>query len=184
VHVFTARAPSRVCPQPSLKPQYTPARFPARAHRSSNSSLLVCLDAIHHIAKAPIIPDFRFISRSICALIAKQVLRTGQLEETEPRLRWLQEVTGETSNTIFNASIATQDRINFKSFVYAVPSSSNQAGDLPTDPFKETLAILLDVRTGQGLKEAMSTFTWSPLRIGFLKKLDGYNTTTLNAVMT
>jgi hypothetical protein len=111
-------------------------------------SLLVCLDAVHHIAKAPIIPDFRFISRSICALIAKQVLRTGHQEEAE--LRWLQEVTGETSNTIFNASIgiATQDRINFKSFVYAVLSSSNQAGDLPTDPFKETLAILLDVRVG------------------------------------
>ena len=92
-------------------------------------------------------------------------------------------MTGETSNTIFNASIATQDRKNFKSFVYAVLSSFNQAGDPPTDPFKETLAILLDVRT---VKEPMSTSTWSPLRIrvGFLKKLDGYNTTTLNAVMT
>jgi hypothetical protein len=27
VHVFTARAPSRVCPQPSPKPQYTPHSF-------------------------------------------------------------------------------------------------------------------------------------------------------------
>jgi hypothetical protein len=85
-------------------------------------SLLVCLDAIHHIVKAPIIPDLvfvrlnfanvglmralwhysdttiRVISRTICALIAKQVLRINQLRE--PELRWLQEVTGEISNGI------------------------------------------------------------------------------------
>ena len=134
-------------------------------------SLFVCLDAIHPIAKASTIPDLtfvrvnfaniglmrtlwndsdttiRFISRSICALVARQVIR-GSLEE--PQLRWLQEVTGETSNTIYNANIATRDRMNFKSFVYGVLSSSNQAGGLPTESFKETLAILLGVRTSQG----------------------------------
>ena len=134
-------------------------------------SLLVCLDAVHHIAKTPTIPDLTFMranfadirllraslddddtsirvpSRSICALVARQVIR-GSLEE--PQLRWLQEVTGETSNTMFNASIATRDRMNFKSFVYGVLSSTNQAGEFPTETFKETLAILLDVRTGQG----------------------------------
>ena len=132
-------------------------------------SLLVCLDSIHHIAKAAIIPDssfirvnfaniglmralwhdgdttIRIISRSICALIAKQMF-TIQLEE--PVLRWLQEVTGETSNRIFNAEIVTRNRINLRSFVYGVLSS--QADHLSTEDelcFKETLAILLDVRT-------------------------------------
>jgi len=51
---------------------------------------------------------------------------------------------------MFNASIATRDRMSFKSFVYGVLSSTNQAGEFPTESFKETLAILLDVRTGQG----------------------------------
>src|SRR6266478_2658108 len=132
-------------------------------------SLLVYLDTIYHIAKAPITPDLNFMranfanvgdiralldnddadirvaSHSICALVAKQVIREP-LEE--PQLRWLQEVTGETSNTIYNASIVARDRMNFKAFVYGV--LSNQAGDLPIVSFKETLAILLDVRTDRG----------------------------------
>jgi Family of unknown function (DUF6535) len=130
--------------------------------------LLVCLDAIHYITKAPIIPGLffvrvnfaniglmralwrdsdatiRVISRSICALIAKQVLRKDRLEEAE--LRWLQEVTGETSNGIFNAEIATQNRMNLSSFVYGV--LSYQVDPLSTEDalcFKETLAILLNV---------------------------------------
>jgi hypothetical protein len=131
-------------------------------------SLLVCLDAIHHIAKAHMIPDLffvranfaniglmralwhdsdatiRVISRSICALIAKQVFRIDRLEEAE--LRWLQEVTGETSNGIFNAEITTRSRMNLSSFVYGV--LSYQGDQLSTEDalcFKETLAILLNV---------------------------------------
>ncbi len=137
-------------------------------------SLLVCLDAIHHTVKAPTIPDLNFmranfadvglmrpmlvntdtviriISRTICTLVARQVIR-GPLEE--PELRWLQELTGEASNTIFNANTATRDRMNFKSFVYGTLSSPIQAGDFPTKTFKETLAILLDVRTVAGDQE-------------------------------
>ena len=79
-------------------------------------SLRVCLDAIHCISKAPNVPDLnsvrtnfaniglmralwedadaavRFTSRSICALLAKKVVREP-LEE--PQLRWLHDVTGE-----------------------------------------------------------------------------------------
>ena len=133
-------------------------------------SLLLCLDAIHDISKTPDIPELDFLranfanighmqtlwddsntairvtSRSICALIAKQVGRRDWLEEEE--LRWLQDVTGEPLNEILNADVATRDHMNFKSFVHGV--LSDQAGDLPTadaTSFKETLAILLDVGT-------------------------------------
>ena len=132
-------------------------------------SLLLCLDAIHDISRSPEIPELNFVranfanighmrtswedsdtairvtSRSICALIARQVGRRD-LEEAE--LRWLQDVTGETSYEILNADVETRDWMNFKSFVYGV--LSNQVGDLSTEDamsFKETLAILLDVRT-------------------------------------
>lgn len=129
-------------------------------------SLLVCLDAINHIAEAHI-PDLLFvrvnlaniglmrplwynsdsairvISRSICALIAKQLLNVDRwLEEKE--LHWLEEVTGETSNRIFNADNLTRIRMNFTSFVYGV--LLYQVNPLsPEDEmrFRETLAILL-----------------------------------------
>ena len=128
-------------------------------------SLLVCLDSIHYIAKNPEVPDLEFMranfanislmrdlwddddtaisftSRSICALLAKQVVR-GALEEH--LLRWLHDITGETPMTIRGADIVMRDRMIFKFFVYGV--FSNQVGDPPTESFKETLAILLDVR--------------------------------------
>jgi hypothetical protein len=132
-------------------------------------SLLVCLDAIHHIAQTSPVPEINFVrsnfanidlmrelwghadtaicltSRSICALVARQVVRVP-LEE--PQLRWLHNVTGEASNPIYNASIVKRDHMNLKSFVYGV--LSNRVGDLATHTtsFKETIAILLDVRNG------------------------------------
>jgi hypothetical protein len=133
-------------------------------------SLLVCLDAIHDIAKGPSldVPDLNYVranfadvglmqtswnnsdtairltSRSICALLARQVFR-GSLEEQQ--LRWLHGVTGEPSGAIYNADDDTKNHMNLKSFVYGV--LSRQVGDLPPEDsmsFKETLAILLDVR--------------------------------------
>jgi hypothetical protein len=127
-------------------------------------SLLVCLDAIHHIAQTSPVPELNFVrsnfanvdlmrelwghgdtaicltSRSICALVARQVVREPL---GEPQLRWLHNVTGEASNLIFNADIVKRDHMNLKSFVYGV--LSNQVGDLATHTtsFKETLAILL-----------------------------------------
>jgi hypothetical protein len=129
-------------------------------------SLLVCLDAIRNIAKEPSVPDFNYVranfanislmrawldssdtpirvaSRSICALLAKQLIREQWLEE--PQLRWLQEVTG--WRAIYSANSETKNHMNLKSFVNGV--LSNQEGNLPTEDlktFKETLAILLDV---------------------------------------
>jgi hypothetical protein len=137
-------------------------------------SLLVCLHALRHIAKgeAPTIPDLKFMrthfantslmrslwrdtddsiritSRSICALVARQVVRK-QRPEGEV-LSWLQEVTGESSNSILQADLTMLDQMNFKSFVIGalpdhVPHRDVSAED--TTSFNETLAILLGVRT-------------------------------------
>ncbi|KAF8476442.1 hypothetical protein DFH94DRAFT_846471 [Russula ochroleuca] len=141
-------------------------------------SLLVCLDTINHIAKAPIGPDLNYVlanfanigimrplldesdtairvtSRSICALLAKQVVREEWLEFQQ--LRWLQEVTG--SRDVYGPDANKQTRINLKSFVYGV--LSNQEGDLPTEDaasFKETLAILLDVENDANFETNFQT---------------------------
>ncbi|KAF8465128.1 hypothetical protein DFH94DRAFT_359125 [Russula ochroleuca] len=130
------------------------------------SSLLVCLDAIHNIVKEHSVPDLNYVranyanislmrawldssdidirltSRSICALLAKQIVREEWLEQ--PQLFWLQEVTG--SRAAYGTSADTWNRINLKSFVYGV--LSNRVGDLRIEDiasFKETLAILLGV---------------------------------------
>ena len=141
-------------------------------------SLLVCLDIIHHIAKSPPdIPELNFMranfanidlmqalwddsdttvrvtSRSICALLAKQVVRQAL---GEPQIVWLQAVIGEeiNRNRMYNSNVPKRDRMILKSFVYEVLSI--QDGDLPTESFKETLAILLDVRTDVGFDMATS----------------------------
>ena len=137
-------------------------------------SLLVCLHAIHHIVKAnaPTVPDLNFMrghfantglmqslwgdmgesirmtSRSICALVAKQVIRKQQLDEAD--LSWLRDVTGKPSNSILQANVTVRDHMNFKSFVIEalrnhVPHSDILAEDATT--FNETLAILLGIRT-------------------------------------
>jgi hypothetical protein len=135
----------------------------------SRRSLLVCLHAICHIAKAPIPdPDLDFMrtniantdlmedlwndnntairvtSRSICALLAKQV--TKQVVRNwprGPRLRWLEGVIGDAPDT---NDVATWDRMNLKSFINGVLTDLQDK--LPTEDatyFEETLAILLDV---------------------------------------
>jgi hypothetical protein len=133
-------------------------------------SLLVCLHAIRQIAKAPI-PDadldfmrthfanidlmedlweddntaIRVTSRSICALLAKQV--TKQVVRNplrEPQLRWLEEIIGDAPDT---TNVATLDHMNLTSFITKV--LTDQEADLPAEDaasFEETLAILLDVR--------------------------------------
>ena len=132
-------------------------------------SLLVCLDAVHNIAKEPSVPDFNYVranfaniglmrawldssdtairvtSHSICALLAKQVVAREVLEPLEEQqLRWLQDVTG--SRAVYNADRDRRNRMNIKSFVRGV--FSNQVGELPTEyatSFNETLAVLLDM---------------------------------------
>jgi hypothetical protein len=87
----------------------------------------------------------RVTSRSICALLARYLMRRGQLEG--PELAWLQDVTGETPHAMLNSlgDFAVLDHMNLKSFVYGVLSP--QAGELPTEntaSFTKTLAILMD----------------------------------------
>jgi hypothetical protein len=88
----------------------------------------------------------RTTSRSICALIARKVVRKSLLGEAD--LRWLQEVTGEPPNVILEASVTVRDQMNFKAFVIAV--LPYPPGSLSTEDaglFNETLAILLNERT-------------------------------------
>ena len=133
-------------------------------------SLSLCLQAISHIikAKAPTIPDLNFIrahfadtglmrllwgdmddsirisSRSICALVARQVVRKQRLKGAV--LSWLQEVTGEPSHSILEAGVTVLDQMNFKSFVNGALPHRNFS-DEDTTVFNETLAILLGIRT-------------------------------------
>ena len=133
-------------------------------------ALFVCLTAIHHIAKAPCIPDLNFVrgefaninimrvlwddsddfiritSRSICALVARQVIRKRRVDNAD--LSWLQEVTGESSDVIHEADDAVRDLMNVRSFVYGtLPDHAYHLSTENTTSFNETLAILLDVRT-------------------------------------
>jgi hypothetical protein len=140
-------------------------------------SLIVCLDAVHHVVKAFISPsgdpvlgmrslvdDIRsnfaeihlmqnlwadadaavsVTSRSICALLARLLMRRDWFEAME--LGWLRDVTGEPERTIFNSrdDFPELDRMNLKSFVCGV--LSNQVDDLPTEQlisFTETLVLL------------------------------------------
>ncbi len=133
-------------------------------------ALLVCLTAVQGVARASSIPDLNFVraefaninvmrelwtdsdesicitSRSICALVARQVVRKRRLEEAD--LGWLQEITGEPPNAILNADVTERDQMNFKSFVYgALPNHVTHLSTEDATSFNETLAILLDVRT-------------------------------------
>lgn len=136
--------------------------------------LLLCLHTVHRIVHAAVVPDsdvdvefvrsnfaditrmhamwadsdpgIRIVSRSICALLARCLLRRGLLDASD--LGWLQDVTGEPSNTIFNSDIPTRDSVNLKAFVYGV--LSGQQGDLVAEhatSFTETLAILMNIGT-------------------------------------
>ncbi|KAI0000142.1 hypothetical protein BJV74DRAFT_794417 [Russula compacta] len=88
-------------------------------------------------------PAVRVTARSICALLARRLLRKFPLEASE--LAWLEDVMGLPSNTIYNAlgDLSTVDNMNIDSFVYGV--LSKQTDDLPILPataFAETLVIL------------------------------------------
>ena len=142
--------------------------------------LLVCLNAIRHVVKHLVIspsppllddirsnfanmalmrplwadsdPSIRVTARSICALLARQLLRTPHPEEWE--LSWLQEVMGRPSHVIlFNAfnNLATADNMNIDSFVIGV--FLHQTDDLPNvqaTSFIETLKVLMSTDTRPG----------------------------------
>src|SRR5260370_16195401 len=146
--------------------------------------LLVCLNAIHHIAKASTLPygisppefvlndlrinfanvrlmrplwadtdpSIRIISRSICALLARHLLRKDRLEGWE--LAWLQYVIGEPPHTIFN-SLANRNTVgcmNLDAYVYGV--LSRQTDDLSVrqaTSFLATLTILTNTGDEGGI---------------------------------
>jgi hypothetical protein len=88
-------------------------------------------------------PSIRLVSRSICALLARHLLRKYPLEQSE--LAWLQDVMGKPSNTIYNSldDIARVDNMNLDSYVYGV--LSQDSGDISLQEatiFMNTLAIL------------------------------------------
>ena len=142
-----------------------------RRHR-----LLICLDAVHHIAKAPIVspysrllnemrlrfaniplmrplwtdsdPAIRITARSICALFARQLLRQPRLGAED--VSWLQEVMNKPSNTILNehSNRASVDSMNADAFVDGV--LSYQTDDLPNVlaiSFKDTLMVLMNTHS-------------------------------------
>jgi hypothetical protein len=139
--------------------------------------LLVCLDAVHRIAKASIAslsprllnevrsqfadialmrplwvdrdPAIRVTARSICALFARRLLRQDHLEGLE--LSWLQEVMGESSHTILTEhnNRARVDSMNADAFVDGV--LSHQSDELPNVlaiSFKDTLMVLMNTNSG------------------------------------
>jgi len=135
--------------------------------------LLVCLDAILRIVKAssdpvspsesvlndirtgfaniPLMrplwadtdPHIRIISRSICALLARHLVRKRRPEVLE--LAWLEQIMEKSSGTMFNilGDISKADSTNFDSYIYGV--LANQMVDLPAKTatfFMEMVAVL------------------------------------------
>jgi hypothetical protein len=89
----------------------------------------------------------RLTFRSICALLAKFLMRRRWLGQ--PELAWLQDATEVPSNTIYDTlgNIVELDHMNLRSFVCGVLSPQVGHGDLPTEhaaAFTKTLAILMD----------------------------------------
>jgi len=141
-------------------------------------SILVCLHAVHHIAKAFIVPsglpvhelpehffdmvtyfaEIRLMhklwvdqdptvcvtSRSICALLVRQLVRGWQWPYSE--LNWLHNVIGEPLEVILESrhDIPALDSMNLKSFVFSVLKGQGELLAEQATCFTETLAILMD----------------------------------------
>lgn len=87
----------------------------------------------------------RITSRSICALVARKLIRKPELKEED--LHWLQQVLGKSQDAIDIATVPVQDQMNFKAFVMGVlpdPQSSLSTDDAAL--FNETLTIILSER--------------------------------------
>jgi hypothetical protein len=90
--------------------------------------------------------SIRITSRSICALVARQVVRKRQLKGRT--FTGYKKSLKVPQNAILEADVTVRDRMNFKSFVYGV--LPNHVSDLSTEDatsFNESLAILLGIRT-------------------------------------
>ena len=85
--------------------------------------------------------NIRFTSRSICALLAKIVIKENH---PDPGQVWLHGITGQGQRSIESGTPETLHFMNVGSFVYGVISNP-VGGPPPNESFKKTLAILLDV---------------------------------------
>jgi hypothetical protein len=100
-------------------------------------------------------------SRSICALLARCILRRSLPRESEQD--WLQAVTGVSPNSISISDTTARNRMNLTAFLYG--ALAHQGGDLPAEhatSFTKTLAILMTPEA-----EAQSSFD----RTEFQKRL-------------
>ena len=142
--------------------------------KERKTRLLLCLHHIHRIAHASVynilgddVVNFvrinfadmslmramwansdvgiRVTSRSICALLARRLLRRWHLQVLGPELGWLQDVIGEQSRDILDADVTKRDHMNLKAFVYGLllGEESDLSAELATS-FTETLEILMD----------------------------------------
>ena len=109
----------------------------------------------------------RLASRSICALLARRLVRMRRDQFDRSELDWLNKVTGESSDAISNSfgNLPALDHMILQSFVYGV--FSHQAADFPSEHrsttcFAETLAIL----TNAGIPTA---FDETAFRAGLLE---------------
>ena len=88
-------------------------------------------------------PNIRVISRSICALLARHLVRKRPVEESD--LAWLHDAMGKSTNAIYNSieNVAKADTMILDSYVYGV--LAHQTFDLPVrvaTVFMEMVAIL------------------------------------------
>ena len=118
-------------------------------------------------------PVVRVTARSICALLARQLLRKSYLEASE--LSWLEDVMGRPSSMIYNArnNLATVDNMNVDSFVNGV--LSHQTEDLPAQAtiFEETLKDIMN-RNSQTSLHADTFEEWISSLIQRMEQEEGH----------
>lgn len=94
-------------------------------------------------------PSIRITAHSICALLARHLLRKYPLEESE--LAWLQDVMGMPSNAIYNSldNLSTVDSVNVDAYVYGVFSRrTDNLSIKEATSFLENLTILTSAGSG------------------------------------
>ena len=118
-------------------------------------------------------PSIRVTARSICALLARQLLRKSYLEAWE--LSWLEDVMGRPSSMIYNArnNLATVDDMNVDSFVNGV--LSQQTEDLPAQAtfFEETLKDIMN-RNSQTSLHTITFEEWLSSLIRRMEQEEGH----------
>ena len=89
-------------------------------------------------------PAIRVTARSICALLARQLLRKSSLDVGEKS--WLQDVMGRQSSMIYNTrnNLATVDNMNVYSFVSGALSHQTEVLPAQATLFEETLKDIMN----------------------------------------